>query len=239
MNDFAPERRVIAAALRLAERGPWRDVSMNDIAVEAGEPLDKMRDLFKTKGAIIKAFIRETDAEVLAQAPKKVENETARDRLFEVIMNRFDALNAHKGAVRSIAEQGSLDQDIFQGFMASQAWMLNAAGVPTDGLGGRVRVSGLASIYAAVFRTWLQDDDPGMARTMAALDRRLRRGERAYKRLEDVRQGAERMGETLSGLFDRLKARGASPRDEATTQSPPPQGQAAPPPPPPATPPTA
>ena len=46
-------------------------------------------------------------------------------------------------------------------------------------------MAGLASVYASVFRTWLDDDDPGLARTMAALDRRLRRGERTYARIED------------------------------------------------------
>ena len=41
-----------------------------------------------------------------------------------------------------------------------------------------MRVAGLGMIYASVFGIWLEDDDPGLARTMAALDRRLRRGER-------------------------------------------------------------
>ena len=63
--------------------------------------------------------------------------------------------------------------------------MLHAAGIGTDGVEGGLKVAGLASVYASVFRTWLDDDDPGLARTMAALDRRLRRGERTYARIED------------------------------------------------------
>jgi hypothetical protein len=45
----------------------------------------------------------------------------------------------------------------------------------------------LAAIYAATFRTWLADDDPGLARTMAALDRRLRRGERTLNTLDEIK----------------------------------------------------
>ena len=47
-----------------------------------------------------------------------------------------------------------------------------------------VRVAGLATVYGSVFRVWLEDDDPGLARTMAALDRRLRRGESAVRSLD-------------------------------------------------------
>jgi hypothetical protein len=39
----------------------------------------------------------------------------------------------------------------------------------------------LALVYARSLRTWLNDEDPGLARTMADLDRRLRDGERMVK----------------------------------------------------------
>jgi hypothetical protein len=62
--------------------------------------------------------------------------------------------------------------------------MLEAAGIATDGPTGALRIGGLALTYASVFRVWLEDDDPGLARTMAALDRRLRRGERTMRSIE-------------------------------------------------------
>ena len=37
-------------------------------------------------------------------------------------------------------------------------------------------------------RVWLDDDDPGLARTMAALDKRLREAERAVMRLDRLEQ---------------------------------------------------
>ena len=40
------------------------------------------------------------------------------------------------------------------------------------------RAQGLALVWARVMRVWLDDEDPGLARTMAALDKRLREAER-------------------------------------------------------------
>ena len=36
----------------------------------------------------------------------------------------------------------------------------------------------LVKLFASVLRTWVDDDDPGLARTMATLDRALARGQR-------------------------------------------------------------
>jgi hypothetical protein len=49
-----------------------------------------------------------------------------------------------------------------------------------------MRAQGLALLFGSVLRTWVQDEDPGMARTMAALDRALSRGQRFAGLLDDV-----------------------------------------------------
>ena len=92
-----------------------------------------------------------------------------------------------------------------------------AAGINTDGAAGGLRVTGLAAVYASVFRTWLEDDDPGHARTMAALDRRLRRGESAIRNVEQVASVVNRLA-TDGPAFLRSVFRGRPP-------SPPPPGQ--------------
>ena len=56
--------------------------------------------------------------------------------------------------------------------------MLTAAGIGASGPRGMVRAQGLALLFGSVLRTWVNDDDPGLARTMAALDRALGRGQR-------------------------------------------------------------
>jgi hypothetical protein len=59
----------------------------------------------------------------------------------------------------------------------SHQWMLAAAGISAAGPRGLVRAQGLAVLFTPVLRAWIGDDDPGHARTMAALDRALARGQ--------------------------------------------------------------
>lgn len=187
-----PKGQIIAAALRLASERPWRKVTLGDIAEAAGVTLVALKNEFGSKGEILAAFTGAVDDEVLRRAPRRASDQPARDALFEVIMSRFDVLAPHKSALKSIARGAAFEPTQIRPLLASQQWMLEAAGIGTSGLEGGLKVAGLASVYASVFRTWLEDDDPGHARTMAALDRRLRRGERALVRIDDFCSGLAR-----------------------------------------------
>ena len=84
---------------------------------------------------------------------------------------------------------------------------------------GALRVPGLGMVYASVFGTWLEDDDPGLARTMAALDRRLRRGERTLRGVEQVGTALYRLATEGPG-FIRSTMRGrAKPEPTAGTDA--------------------
>jgi AcrR family transcriptional regulator len=190
--------RVAAAALRLASERPWSDVTLLDIAEAAGCTLGELRrEAISGKGDVLAALTRAIDDEVLAKAPKRAAGTSARDAIFEIVMSRLDALAPHKPALRSIFKEVTTDLRHARGVLASQRWMLEAAGVATDGVTGAMKVAGLASVYASVFRVWLEDDDPGLARTMAALDRRLRRGESTMQSIDSLLAGIGR----LTGLF--------------------------------------
>jgi AcrR family transcriptional regulator len=193
MLDLAtPRGAIIAAALRLAAERPWAQVTLADIAEASGTTLLALKTEFASKGEILAAFTVAVDDQMLAQAPRRMAEQPARDALFEVIMGRFDVLAPYKTALRSIAGSGVPEPALIRPLLASQRWMLEAAGVGTGGLEGGFRIAGLATVYATVFRTWLADEDPGHARTMAALDRRLRRGERTLTRIDEVCSGLMR-----------------------------------------------
>ncbi len=179
--------RLVAAALRLAGERPWSDVTLADIAQAADVSLVDLRRDFGSKADILAAFVRAVDDEVLGSAPPRSTEQPARDALFEVVMRRFDVLAPYKPALKSITETWPTDPVLLRALAASQAWMLRAAGIGPEGVDGQLRTAGLGTIYASVFRTWLEDDDPGLARTMAALDRRLRRGERTLNTLDEIR----------------------------------------------------
>lgn len=169
-----PKGRIVAAALHLASERPWRDVTLTDIATAAGVNLNDVRREFNSKGEVLAAFVRAVDDAVLAKAPKRAEGQSGRDALFDVVMSRFDLMAPYRSALASIGESWTFEPALMRALSQSQAWMLRAAGISADGLEGQVRATGLGAVYGSVFRTWLKDDDPGLARTMAALDRRLR-----------------------------------------------------------------
>lgn len=186
IDPTTPKGSIISAALRLAAQRPWHEISLIEISEAAGVSLVDLRKEFGSKSAIVSAFMRAIDDIVLTRATKPLNGTAPRDALFEVVMSRFDALAPYKAGVKSIVAGVGLDTDLARRMFASQAWMLNAAGIPLDGVGGTVRVFGLASVYMSVFRTWLEDDDAGLARTMAALDRRLRRGEQSLQTFDGL-----------------------------------------------------
>ncbi len=67
----------------------------------------------------------------------------------------------------------------------SQRFMLAAAGIDTEGPARHGQAAGRgARLWRRTLDTWFEDDDPGLARTMAALDRELRRGRAVHHRAE-------------------------------------------------------
>lgn len=215
IDTTTPKGKLIAAALKLAETRAWSDVSLLEIADAAQMPLDEVRRAFGSKSQVLAAFMRSIDDDVLKRAPTKVSEGGRRDALFEVIMSRLEALAPYKIALKSIAKAPPADSALIIPYLNAQRWMLTAAGINADGASGLLRTGGLGSLYASVFRTWLDDDDPGHARTMAALDRRLRRGESAIRSFDDAVSGITRIAndlpkvvsETFGSIFKRASSR--------------------------------
>ena len=156
----------------------------------AGVSLAQLRDEFASTLAIVAAHIKETDRAVLAEDISDMAEEPARERLFDVLMRRLEALAPHREAVRSLLRSARRNPPLAVALnglaVRSQQWMLTAAGIGASGPRGMIRAQGLAVLFASVLRTWVNDDDPGQARTMAALDRALGRGQRFVGLLDDL-----------------------------------------------------
>jgi AcrR family transcriptional regulator len=201
IDQTTQKGRILNAALASAAQKDWAKVTLLDVAESASLRIGDMRGEFNSKDAILAALLRAVDDEVLKQAPRRAEGQGARDALFDSVMTRFDVLAPYKAALQSIYASGAADFALAGPYLSSQHWMLQAAGIGTEGPLGGLRVSGLALIYASVFRTWLDDDDPGLARTMAALDRRLRRGESAVRTFEQVGGAAYQLASDTRGFL--------------------------------------
>ena len=176
-----PEEKIIKAALRLAAKQGWTGLALADIAKSARVSLPALSKHFSSKTRILAAYGRRIDAEVLqAAADETLSGEAARDRLFDVLMLRFDALAPEKAALKRIAADLRRDPlaaaPLARPMLQSMNWMLEAAGIDSSGIAGALRVRGLALVWASAFRVWL-DDGEDQSKTMAELDKRLRQGE--------------------------------------------------------------
>jgi AcrR family transcriptional regulator len=182
--------KIIAAFLSLLAEKPFERIGLSAIAKEAGVSLASLRGEFPSTLAIVAAHIKATDRAVLAEDASDMGDEPARDRLADVLMRRLDILAPHRGAVRSLLRSARRDPPLALALNAlalrSQRWMLNAAGIGAAGPLGVLRAQGLAVLFAGVLDTWTRDDEGDQARTMAALDRALARGERLAGLLDDL-----------------------------------------------------
>jgi AcrR family transcriptional regulator len=186
-----PEReRVIASFMGLLAEKPIEEIGFAEIAKEAGVSLAQLRAMFGSRLAILAAHVKEVDRQVLAGGDADIREESPRERLFDVLMRRIELLEPHKVAVRSLIRSCRRDPGLALALnglaVRSQQWMLAAAEVDAAGSRGIVRAQGLALLFASVLRIWVHDDDPGHARTMAALDRALAREQRIYDFLNNL-----------------------------------------------------
>lgn len=179
--------RILDAALALASETPWRSVTMEMIADRSGATLARVHAFYPTRTALLAAFLRRVDEQVLKGCDPADSGEPARERLLDVLLRRFDALGPHKEAVRSMSRGLAADPAALLGLApamaGAMAWSLEAAGIGASGLAGALRVKGLAAVWASAMRVWLRDDADDLSATAAHLDRSLRRAETLLRTL--------------------------------------------------------
>lgn len=179
MSDDDFDSALISAALVLAADKGWRAVSVAAAARAADLPLSRARARFPSRHHVLLALGRMADQAVLAELPAEG---SVRDRLFDLLMRRIDALQKHRAGVLAVLR--ALPADPCTAIMLtcatrrSMRWMLDAAGVPTGGLLGELRVRGLIGVWLWTIRAWERDDSQDLSATMAALDTALGRAER-------------------------------------------------------------
>lgn len=179
--------QILDAALTLAAEQGWRNVTMPEIAARATLPLPDLYGYAPGKNAVLDRLGRMVDEKVLAGGETDPDD-GIRDRLFDLLMRRFDALNEHRQGFRAVIEDLRRDPPValcqVMGLERGMRWTLELAGLSTDGLRGALRLRALGVVYLLVLRTWLDDDTEDMARTMATLDRRLRQAEQLADLME-------------------------------------------------------
>ena len=182
--------KAIDALMALLAEHRFEQIGLAEVAGRAGVKLSQLRAEFGSTLSILAAHIKDIDRKVLAGGDTDMAEEPARERLFDVLMRRLEALAPHKEAVRSIMCSARRNPGLAFALNAmavrSQRWMLEAAGIGASGPRGALRAQGAALIFARVLSVWIEDKEEGLDRTMATLDRGLNSAERWAGFLDDL-----------------------------------------------------
>lgn len=184
LTDPDLRRDLARAALTLAAEGRWKERTLVQLAQAAGRPVSDLygASLWEAVDCVEEAFDRAIAESETALDP----GQSVRDRLFELIMRRFEAMEPHRAAVLAM-EQG-VDRDptllasVHQRHVRCARWVLALAGLEADGMTGQARAQGLGVIIGQARAAWRGDDAGDFAKTMSSLDKNLRRAEETFGR---------------------------------------------------------
>ena len=179
MEDTEFDQALVAAAFEQASLTGWRDLSIVESARAAGLPLDRARARCPGPAAVLIRFGLIADQAALAQT---LTEPLPRDRLFDLLMARFDVLQQHRAGMLALLRHLPTDPALTLALSAatgrSMGWMLEASGLSAAGLTGRLRVAGLVGVWLYALRAWKDDESLDLATTMSALDKALDQAEK-------------------------------------------------------------
>lgn len=182
--DPAIRRDLARAALSLAGVKPWREVTLATLAHAASRPISDFYGA--SPGEAIDCVEEAFDRAIADNMDQLDPGQSVRDRLFELIMRRFEAMEPHRAAV--LAMEHGVDRDptlmagAHQRHVRCARWVLALAGLEADGVTGQMRAQGLSVIIGQARAAWRGDDAGDFAKTMASLDKNLRRAEEMFGR---------------------------------------------------------
>lgn len=171
MTDEEFDAALVAAAFAVGADKGWRNVSTATAAREAGLDLVRARTRLPGHGAILKKFGILADAYALTGA---LTEGSVKDRLFDIMLRRFDFLQLHRAGVVALLRVLPLNAPLAVWLgnetLRSMGWILEGAGVSASGLTGAVQKRGLAVVWGWGLRAWLNDETEDLSATMASVD---------------------------------------------------------------------
>jgi AcrR family transcriptional regulator len=216
-KSAAPRDRIVDALMSLAAQRDFQDVTITDIAHEARVSLADFRDQFPSKGAVLSAFSRRIDREVLEGTGDEYASEPARERLYDVLRRRLKALAPYRDGLASIIQWASSDPlaaaALNRQVVNSMRFMLEAADIDSEGAVGALKLQGLALAWRRVLNVFIDDREHDLSRTLSALDKEILRGEKFVDRAEDFARLASPLRTLAQAILGGYRRRGRREHD--------------------------
>ena len=187
--EAAPEtvslRDPLDAAMAMIGLNGWRKFTLVDLAAELGLSIAEIYERFPCRAAILSELGKRLDNRMLDVAAADLTEMNTRDRLFELMMRRLDAMKPYKPALRRMARESRGDPEAGLAALGNLTRaiveIVEAAGI--SGPMTYLARNGVGMLYARVFRVWLDDDEPEQGKTLAELDKGLAKMEGAAQKL--------------------------------------------------------
>lgn len=191
-KDPDPRQRAAEAALELAADRRWSDITLTDIATSSGLNLADLYPMTSADG-LIPEIERRFDRAMSAEGVDA--SDLDREKLFDVIMLRFEAMEAHREGTLSLFHH-LMDSPVRRAAALyrrrdTARWAMVSAGLeeressPFGPLLGQATEASLAWVIWQAEKAWMEDHDKDFARTMAKLDKGLRDWESRLDRLKN------------------------------------------------------
>jgi hypothetical protein len=190
MTDDEFDAAIVGAAFALGAEAGWRKVSAAAACQRAGLDMTVARQRFPYRGKILVRFGELADVHALTGA---LTEGAVRDRLFDILLRRFDFLQMHRAGVvalmKTLPLEPVLAMCLGKASLNSMGWMLEGAGVTATGGRGEVRKKGLLAVWLWGMRAWMSDETADLSATMAAVDTALNRADQIASRFEKTPAG--------------------------------------------------
>lgn len=162
----------------IADHG-WQGFSFNLLAEKAKITLADIKENFKGRGAVLTALSLRLDDAMLSVDSEELADLPLRDRIFELMMSRLEAMTTYRQGMVRLMTDATRDPEllVFTGCRLdrSMSWLQDAAGLGASGLRSRLQRHLLTAVYLKSLKTWSKDESGDLAKTMASLDKDLRR----------------------------------------------------------------
>lgn len=178
-HDAAAAPDLLVAAFALIAEDGWDGLSFATLARRTGMPVTEVYRQLPTRGAVLRLLNRRIDQAMLEVDEAELVGLPPRDRAFELLMRRLEALVPFRPGLERLARVARRDPCVVLLTLCrldrSLAWLQDVAGLRRHGLRARIARRALSAAYLQTLRVWFGDDAADLGRTMAELDKQLRR----------------------------------------------------------------
>jgi AcrR family transcriptional regulator len=189
-----PAAEILDAALDLAERSSWSELSLSGLAEALKISPAELRRYYRDKDAISNAWFACAMDAMLAPTPANFAALPAAERLELLLLRWFDALASHRKVTGqmlrdklTLAHPHHWVPMVFN-LSRTVQWLRDAARLEAGGRRRQIEEVGLTALFLAVLAVWLGDDTPEQSRTRSFLKRRLAQTDRLMARCRPRRR---------------------------------------------------